>query len=205
MMLAFWIGATEASLAGPLIGTVEGQLEENSWPIWVSDGFDSYGEALKQRYSSLETYPRTGKRGRPRVPKLVVSPQLRYAQVVKERDGRHRIIRVFKRNVYGKVDLQTVGTVCVERHNLNLRHENRRLARKTIAFSKDVDGLTEQMSLYQAYFNFVRLNRGLRHHVLSCDHGQRKWQFDTPAIAAGLTDHPWSFKELMASQIYIND
>lgn len=57
MMLAFWIGATEGSLTGPLIGTVEGQLEENSWPVWVSDGFDSYGEALKQSYSSLETYP----------------------------------------------------------------------------------------------------------------------------------------------------
>lgn len=204
MMLSFRIEATEASLANPLIAKVEGQLEENSWPIWVSDGLDAYGEALKDRHSNLETYPRTGKRGRPRKPKLAVSPQLRYAQVVKERDERHRVIGVFKRSVCGEVNLETVSTVYIERHNLNLRHENRRLTRKTIAFSKEVNGLMAQMFVYQAYFNLVRLHRGLRHYIPSYEHGLQKWQLDTPAMAAGLTDHPWSLKELMTLKIFIN-
>jgi len=204
MMLSFCVGATEASLAKPLIAKVEGQLEENSQPIWVSDGLDAYGEALRDRHSNLETYSRTGKRGRPRKPKLAVSPQLRYAQVVKERDERHRVVGVSKRSVYGEVNLETVSTAYIERHNLNLRHENRRLTRKTIAFSKKVAGLLAQMSLYQAYFNFVRPHRGLRHYIPSYEQGLRKWQLDTPAVAAGLTDHPWSLRELMTLKVYVN-
>jgi IS1 family transposase len=204
LMLAFWIETTEASLAKPLIVKTEGRLEKNSWPIWVSDGFDAYGEALKDRHANLTTYPRTGKRGRPRKPRLDVSPQLRYAQVVKQRDDRHSITGVYKRSVYGEVNLETVSTVYIERHNLNLRHENRRLTRKTCAFSKQVEGLKAQMLVYQAYFNFVRFHRGLRHYLSSCEPGNRLGQFDTPAVAASLTDHPWLLKELMTKKIYVN-
>jgi hypothetical protein len=49
--------------------------------------------------------------------------------------------------------LQRIQTVCIERHNLSLRHENRRLTRKTIAFSKDALWLERQMHLSQAYYN----------------------------------------------------
>lgn len=203
-MLSFWIEATEASLAGPLIAKTEGQLEESHWPIWMSDGLDAYGEALKGRHAKLWTYPRTGKRGRPRKSRLVVPRELRYAQVVKQRNEMHRVTGVFKRRIFGTVNLETVSTVYIERHNLNLRHENRRLTRKTIAFSKEVKGLEAQMFMYQAYYNFVRVHRGLRHPVPSCEHGIRLWQLDTPAVASSITDHPWSLKELMTIKAFVN-
>jgi IS1 family transposase len=203
-MLSFMIDVAESSLAEPLIAETEKRINCESWPIWVSDGLDSYGEALRKRHCILKTYPRTGRRGRPRRPKLVACPQLRYGQVVKKRDERHRVIGVFKRSVYGDIPLETISTVYIERHNLNFRHENRRLARKTIAFSKKIEALKEQMTVYKSYFNFVRPHGGLRVPTSVGDNGSRKWQKRTPAIAAGLTDHIWSLKELMSKKTFIN-
>lgn len=203
-MISFMIDRTESSLSEPLIAETERRLAQGSWPIWVSDGLDSYGNALKNRHCILKTYPRTGKRGRPRRPKLVACPELRYGQLVKKRDERHRIIEVFKRCVYGDTPLETISTVYIERHNLNLRHENRRLTRKTIAFSKGDEGLRDQMTMYQSYFNFVRTHRGLKVRISEKENRVRKWQHRTPAFAAGLTDHIWSLKELMTKKIYIN-
>ncbi len=202
MMVSFMIDTKESSLAEALIGKTEGRLIDGGSPVWVSDGLDCYGEALKDRHCILKTYPRTGKRGRPRRPKLVACPDLRYGQVVRERDGRHRVIGVFKRSIYGDVPLEMISTAYVERHNLTLRHENRRLGRKTIAFSKNVEGLKAQMSLYQGYFNFVRPHRGLKYLIPSHAQGIRKWQPVTPAMVAGLTDHIWSLKELMSFKYY---
>lgn len=177
---------------------------ENCWPIWTGDGLDAYGNALKKRHHMIQTFPRTGKRGRPRRPKLVAHPQLHYGQVVKQRDERYRITHVEKRVVYGPVPLANINTSCIERQNLNFRHENRRLTRKTIAFSKKDVGLKARMTLYQAYFNLVRSHRGLNIRIPVHDSGSLRWQKRTPAVAAGLTDHIRSFYELMHKKILIN-
>jgi len=65
MMISFRIDAKESSLSEPLIAETERRLAKGSWPVWVSDGLDSYGEALKNRHCVLKVYPRTGKRGSP--------------------------------------------------------------------------------------------------------------------------------------------
>lgn len=65
-MLSFMIDGLEPFLATPLVDRTEERLRKGSWPVWVSDGMDAYGEALKERHCILKIYPRTGKRGRPR-------------------------------------------------------------------------------------------------------------------------------------------
>ena len=192
-MLSFWIAGQEPDVAEPLIARTEERLLEGTWPIWVSDGMDAYGEALKKRHWVLKLYPRTGKRGRPRRPKWVACPKLRYGQVVKERDERRRVTGVYKQSRYGRVPLYRITTVYIERHNLTLRQENRRLTRKTLGFSKKADGLWNQLFLHQGYFNFVRPHRGLKLAVPAPSPNQQKWICRTPALAAGLTDHIWSF------------
>jgi IS1 family transposase len=204
LMLSFMIDVQESSLAAPLVERTEERLRKGSWPVWVSDGMDAYGEVLKGRHCILKIYPRTGKRGRPRRDKLVACPELRYGQVVKERDERHRVIGVFKRCRYGDIPLHKITTVHIERHNLTLRHENRRLTRKTIAFSKKVEGLWDQLFLYQGYYNFVRPHRGLKRRIPAATHTLQKWQRRTPALVAKLTDHVWSLKEFMTKRIFIN-
>ena len=204
LMLSFMIDTQEAYLAEPLIASTEERLKAGSWPVWVSDGLDAYGEALKGRHCTLQYYPRTGKRGRPRRPQLVACPELRYGQVVKQRDDRHRVIGVCKRSRYGDVPLEKISTVYIERHNLTLRHDNRRLTRKTIAFSKRVTQLEAQMFIYQGYYNFVRPHRTLKLPIADHHGTSKKWQFRTPAMAAGLSDHKWSLRELMSMKVFIN-
>ncbi len=119
---------------------------------------------------------------------------------MKERDERHRVIGVFKRCRYGEIPFRKISMVYIERHNLTLRHENRRLTRKTIAFSKKVEGLWDQLFLYQGYYNFVRPHRGLKRRISAGDHTLQKWQRRTPALAAKLTDHIWSLKEFMTKK-----
>ncbi len=202
LMISFSIGATESSLAEPLVAHTEGRLRRDAEPLWVSEGLDAFGATLFSRHHILEVYPRTGKKGRPRRHKLVACPALRYGQVVKQRNERRHVVGVFKRAVFGDVPLRDIRTVYVERQNLNLRHENRRLTRKTIAFSKKTLWLERQMHLYQAYFNLARRHRALRRP--SNGVGPVRWKRRTPAIAAGITDHVWSLRELMCYKIFIN-
>ena len=119
MMISFSMGATEFSLAEPLVADTEARLCHDAMSLWVSDGLDAYGAALLSRHHVLETYPRTGKRGRPRRPKMVAFPALRYGQVVKQRDDRGHLVSVSKRAVFGDVPLKDIHTVYIERHNLN--------------------------------------------------------------------------------------
>jgi hypothetical protein len=203
LILDWALAASEAALADPLIAATEARLVAPAWPLWISDGLEAYGTALQARHCVLQTFPRTGRPGRPRRPQLVACPELRYAQVVKQRDERRRLVGVSKRAVFGEVALEQVHTVHIERQNLNYRHENRRLTRKTIAFSKTAEALGHQLEFHQAHHNLVRPHRGLAHRVNVPMRGRvhRRWEKRTPAMAAGLTDHVWTLRELMSTRI----
>jgi hypothetical protein len=67
--------------------------------------------------------------------------------------------------------------------------QNRRMTRLTNAFSKKWDNHRYAMALHFAVYNFVR-----PHGTLT---KQAEGMKTTPAMAAGLTDHPWSLNELL--------
>jgi hypothetical protein len=58
------------------------------------------------------------------------------------------------------------------------------MTRLTDAFSKKWRKLHAMMALYFAHYNFCRVHGSLR---------------VTPAIEAGITDHIWDLKELLAT------
>jgi hypothetical protein len=66
--------------------------------------------------------------------------------------------------------------------------QNRRFTRLTNAFSKKWENHEASLALFFAYYNFCRV-----HQSLSEGAGNQQ----TPAMAAGLTDHPWSVGELL--------
>jgi hypothetical protein len=183
------VARTASVLAGPL-------------PLFVSDGLDQYGVALFERWHVEVSYPPTGKRGRPRKPAKIPVPELRYAQVVKRRKGR-RIESVTRRVVYGEADKITdsdISTSLVERLNLTFRQENASLTRKTLAFAKDEEQLRAHLGLEVAYYNFVRPHLSLRQPTtvdVTDQASPRRWDKRTPAMAADLTDHVWSLRELL--------
>ena len=77
-----------------------------------------------------------------------------------------------------------ICTSHAERGNLGVRLFNRRFARLTLGYSKKIENHRHAVAIFVAHFNFCR-----KHSA----HGQ------TPAQAAGLTDHVWTVAELLNS------
>ena len=57
-------------------------------PLFVTDGLKFYKIALLKQYGKLQSFIQTGKRGRPRLPRLIPDELLKYAQIIKQRTGR---------------------------------------------------------------------------------------------------------------------
>lgn len=84
---------------------------------------------------------RTGRRGRPRNPRTIAHPALRYAQVVKHHLGR-RLVSVTKRVTFGVtelVPLAQVSTSLLERLNGTVRGHVSPMHRKIRATARAPD------------------------------------------------------------------
>ena len=177
-------------------------------PFFTSDELRHYDDAMLEAYGQRSEFPRTGKRGRPRHPILKAPKKLLYAQVVKRRE-RGRVVEITSRVVFGTKKAvapqlkrspvsKQIDTSFVERNNLTIRHRNRRLTRKTIAFSKKRERLEQQLHLAFAYYHFVKPHLGVRVEVKG---ESKKYQDRTPMMAAGITDHIWTMPELFSRAI----
>jgi IS1 family transposase len=87
-----------------------------------------------------------------------------------------------RHDVIGCPDRKHISTSNVERQNLTMRMSMRRFTRLTNAFSKKVENLTAAVSLHFCHYNFCRVHQSLG---------------VTPAMAAGLSEHPWKIEELI--------
>jgi IS1 family transposase/transposase-like protein len=95
-----------------------------------------------------------------------------------------RLSEVISKVIDGRPDADHICNSHVERANLSLRMHLRRFTRLTNAYSKKLDNLKAAVTLYFAWYNFVRVNQA--HRV-------------TPAMQAGLTDHIWTIAELLGA------
>lgn len=86
--------------------------------------------------------------------------------------------------VMGKPDPDLVSTSYVERQNLTMRMNIRRLTRLTNAHSKKIENHHHAIALHYMYYNYCR-----KHETLTKARGGIH---TTPAMAAGLTDRVWS-------------
>jgi hypothetical protein len=160
---------------------------------WFSDGWQGYRRMLERAYRQPLL---TGKPGRPR---LVVPESISLMQTVKHRDEHGRLLSVETRAALGKAMMPT-GTIHVERLNGTLRDRLNALTRKTHAFAKRDDTWDALVGLQLFDHNFHRAHRALR---LPLAEGVRRYQHRSPAMALGLTDHRWSFQELLTTRIPI--
>ena len=168
--------------------------------LMTSDEHAPYASAILEVYGVQVVPPRTGKPGRPAGPRTVPPEELQYATVHKTREN-NRVARVEARVVYGTEEgvrqalaessvSPSVNTSFVERHNGTDRHRNARKGRKTYRFSNDWGVHAAMTSLSYFSYNFCWPVRTLRQRARS-----RRWQERTPAMAACLADHVWSYKE----------
>jgi IS1 family transposase len=177
-------------------------------PAFFSDGFTCYLAALIAAFHVVTTFARTGKRGRPRKPICEPHPDLVYGQLVKQKK-QGKLLTLSTRVVLGAERLTHLGlkisTALVERVNLTLRQALAPLVRKTYSFCKDRERLRQRVVFFQAFYNMARPHMSLRQPLplRECTgHGtiRPRWQERTPAMAAGLTDHVWTFRELLTAK-----
>ena len=143
-------------------------------------------------------------------PRWVPLPALLYAQVVKSY-RRQRIVGVKHRVVFGtQLAIEqilarcgwTINTAFVERLNLDLRQCVAATGRRVNTLCQGEAGLRDQLVLFQVYHNFVlphaSLRQALAEPIPTNGSGSvQLWRPCTPAMAAGLTDHVWSLKEVL--------
>jgi len=116
-----------------------------------------------------------------------------YAQLIKEYgqdpEGQRRyspptIIGQEKRYISRYPDPDRVCTSHVERNNLTMRMQCRRLTRLTNAFSKKWENLRAAMALHFAHYNLCWIHSSIRM---------------TPAMKAGVTTSIWGIGDLLAA------
>jgi transposase-like protein len=167
------------------------------------DGLASYVTACLRVF---RTPVYTGRRGRPR---LVLGAGFLLGQVVKQY-AKRRVVSVQQRVVRGTAGaiaavLQATGTghgihtAYIERLNATFRSALAPLVRRGRAIAHKAETLTAGMYLVGGAYNFCWEHASLR--VLAPAGTGRKWQERTPAMAAGLTDHCWSLRELLSYQV----
>ena len=187
----------------------------------VFDGFVAYIDAFRKAFRSPL---RTGRPGRPR---LVAWPGIILGRVIKHRKG-PRLKAVERclaqepssRGLPGALSREEVqvqaqallvesqgggvlNTAYIERLNATFRSVIASLARRTRALARTGVLLERSMYLAGSVYNFCTEHRSLSVALIvigRCGE-QRRLVGRTPAMAAGLTDHCWSVRELLSYRV----
>jgi len=99
------------------------------------------------------------------------------------------IVGIEETTVMGNPDPDHVSTSYIERQNLTMRMNVRRLTRLTNGFSKKIENHRHALALHYMYYNFCR-----KHQTLTKAHGGIHY---TPAMEAGVADHVWTLEEVV--------
>jgi transposase-like protein len=167
------------------------------------DGLASYVTAFVRVFRNPV---RTGKAGRPR---LVAIPGLLLGQVIKHHSGR-RLVAITRRAVVGTAQAIAavlaatgtgtgINTSYIERLNATFRAALSPLARRGRAIVRGEGVLSGWMYLVGCAYNYCWSHDSLQ--VAAPPSERLKWHDRTPAMAAGLTDHPWTMRELLSTPI----
>src|SRR5712664_1311769 len=214
LLLALDVGDRTLAMAQRVVHHVAQVLAPDCAPLFLTDGFKEYMTALLTHYGQWVHPPRQRAQGpAPRL-RWIPRPQVLYAQGIKT-TRRRRLVEVRRRVVFGTkaaVDqmLMTCGwqinTAFVERINLSIRQHVAAVGRRVSTLCKGEDGLRQQLVLYHLYYNFCLPHASVCQPLLPPEptHGTgsaKRWQPRTPAMAAGLTDHVWTLREVLLFRV----
>jgi IS1 family transposase len=214
LLLTIDIGDRTLAMAQRVVHQVVQVLAPGCVPLFLTDGFKEYTTALLTHFGQWVHLPRSQATGPAPKPRWMPLPQLLYAQVIKT-VRRRRLVRVSHRVVFGTLgaiqqvlaahDWQ-INTAFVERVNLTIRQHVAAVGRRVTTLCKHEAGLRQQLALYHVYSNFclphTSLRQPLSHPEPTNGSGSAKqWRPCTPAMAAGLTDHVWTLREVLLFRV----
>jgi len=208
------VGTRTLAMAQRVVHQLTQALAPDCVPLFVTDGLKDYATALLSHFGQWMQPERRQATGPLPKPRWMPLPALLYAQVVKSY-RRRRIVGVKHRVVFGtQLAIAqalatcgwTINTAFVERLNLDIRQRVAAIGRRVNTLCQGEAGLRDQVALFQVYHNFVLPHASLRQPLLipqpTNGRGSAKvGRPCTPAMAAGLTDHVWSLKEVLLYRV----
>ncbi len=139
-----------------------------------TDGLETYVSAVVQHFRAVE------------IDYGMVEKEYRSTSDERRADSRYSpgaLVSVKKRRVIGDPDQAYMTTSHIERANLSIRMTNRRFTRLTNAFSRRIEMHRFSIAMTFFSYNFIKKHRSLG--------GQ------TPAMAAGITDHAFTVRDMI--------
>lgn len=168
LCISWMLGARDTGTATEFMQDVAGRLS-NRVQI-TTDGHRMYLQAVEDAFGSSVDYAQ--------IVKVYGTPE-----EAEKRYSPAECIGCERKPIQGNPDPRHVSTSYVERANLSMRMGMRRFTRLTNAFSKKLENHAAAIALFFMHYNFARIHQTLR---------------VTPAMAAGVSDHPWEVEEIVA-------
>jgi hypothetical protein len=168
----------------------------------LADDHRPYPQAILRIFGVTRHRRRRHGRGRRKHADLKPPPGLLVGIVSKLRDATGNLIRVKRRRLFGRLKEirrgiaqlglgHDINTAHIERINGTIRTQQTRLARRTRNVSRGDNWLGWALSLWRDWYHWVR------------PHGSLAGR--TPAMAMGLTDHPWTVLEYLHYPVHVGD
>ena len=214
LLLTIEVGDRTLAMAQRVVHHVAQVLAPDGAPLFVTDGFREYMTALLTHYGDWLQPPRRQVTGPKPKPRWMPLPQLLYGQVVKT-VRRHRLVRVSHRVVFGTLaaihDVLAphgwhINTAFVERLNLTIRQHIAAVGRRVSTLCKGEDGLRQQVAVFHCYYNFCLPHASVcpplpQPEPTNGTGSATQGRPCTPAMAAGLTDHVWTLREVLLFRV----
>jgi IS1 family transposase len=214
LLLVIDVGMRTLAMAQRVVHQVVERLAPGGVPLCLTDGLKDYGTAFLTHFGQWRHPARRRDKGPLPKPRWVPVPELLYAQVVKSY-RRRRIVGVTYRVVFGTLERvqqvlsaggRKMNTAFVERLNLDIRQRVAAVGRRVNTLCQSEDGLRQQLAVYHAYYNFCLPHASVRQPLVvpeptNGSGSTKRWRPCTPAMAAGLTDHVWSLKEVLCYRV----
>jgi IS1 family transposase len=214
LLLALDVGDRTLAMAQRVVHHVAQVLAPDCAPLFLTDGFREYLTALLTHYGQWVQPPRRQAQGPRPKPRWMPQPQLLYAQVIKTVRQR-RLVAVQHRVVFGSLEAINhvlaplgwqINTAFVERLNLTIWQHVAAVGRRVSTLCKGEDGLRQQLAIFHCYYNFCLPHASLRQplpppELTNGTGSATQWRPCTPAMAAGLTDHVWTLREVLLYRV----
>ena len=214
LLLVVDVGSRTLAMAQRVVHQVTEVPAPGCVPLFLTDGLKDYATALLTHFGQWRQPERRQEKGPLPEPRWMPLPELLYAQVVKSY-RRRRLVGVTHRVVFGtRLAIAqvlarcgwTINTAFVERLNLDIRQRVAAVGRRVNTLCQGEDGMHQQLALFQVYHNFVlphaSLRQALAEAISTNGSGSAKvWRQQTPAMAAGVTDHVWTLKEVLMFRV----
>ncbi len=214
LLLTIDVGDRTLAMAQRVVHQVVQILAPDCIPLFLTDGYKEYATALLSHFGHWVQPARRQAQGPVPKPPWMPHPKLHYAQVVKQ-TRRRCLVHVQHRVVFGtlmgiKQVLTATGwqinTAFIERINLPIRQPVAAVGRRVMTVCKGEAGVRQQLTLCHVYYNFCLPHASLRQPLPQpeptngCGSAKR-WRPATPVMAAGLTDHVWTLREILLYRV----